>query len=235
MSTSTTWVPPKTGRLANLQTFEVEAVEIPEPKNLGVFTAADKALLEKQERVIAANIGAFLLLGEALAIIKGRELQRILHAELTFNEYCSKKWGFGQAYAYRLIRGYECVKNLKDAMAPHGVTVFPTNEAQVRPLASLPPEEQVKAWSRVLEKARGNVTAALVENLAHGPATPKNGAMDSAKGSVGQAGSSAEHKKLVAIARLVEKALQVQPAKRSIKALSGILMKIQGLLIGRKS
>jgi hypothetical protein len=67
----------------------------------------------------------------------------VLEPKLTFERYCEEKWGFGQAYAYRLIRGYECVKNLKVHLAPQGVTVFPTNEAQVRPLTSLPPKEQV--------------------------------------------------------------------------------------------
>jgi len=198
---SPTLVPPKTDRF-NPQTMEVEVLPIPEakavvvsePKGEGhttvaakvaaveiqpsrgvlVFTDADKVLLETQERVIEKYLGAFLLVGEALSIIKGRDLQRMLDPNLTFDQYCSKKWGFGEAYAYRLISGYECVKNLKDVMAPQGVVVFPTNEAQVRPLTSLPSKDQVKAWSQVLRKADGNVTATLVFNIVKGASAKKS-------------------------------------------------------------
>jgi len=144
------------------EVIKIESVEIIPSRGVLVFTEADKVLLEAQESVIEKYLGAFLLVGEALSIIKGRELQRMLDPKLTFDEYCSKKWGFGQAYAYRLISGYDCVKNLKDVMIPQGVTVFPTNEAQVRPLTSLSPENQVKAWDQILKKADGNVTATLV-------------------------------------------------------------------------
>jgi hypothetical protein len=167
-------VAPKPQGLSALADAAKMAVEIIKSKGVLVFTEADKALLETQESVIAKYIGAFLLVGEALAIIKGRELQRILDPKLTFDEYCSKKWGFGQAYAYRLISGYECVANLRDSLAPQGVTVFPTNEAQVRPLTSLPPKDQVKAWSQVLKKAEGNVTATLVLNIVKGASAKKN-------------------------------------------------------------
>lgn len=209
--------------------IKIESVEIIPSKSVFVFSDADKVLLETQEGVIAKYIGAFLLVGEALAIIKGRELQRILNPKLTFDEYCSKKWGFGQTYAYRLISGYECVQNLKDHMTPRGITVFPTNEAQVRPLTSLPAKEQVKAWDQVLKKADGNVTATLVYNIVKG-ASAKKADKTSASEKASGAEANAEQKKLKAIARLVEKALSVKPAKRSIKGLSEVLVRIQGLL-----
>jgi len=244
-STSVDWVRAKSDRF-NLQTIDITPVVAPESqdeplsvpqgapkgesKDMEVFTAEDKALLLKLEGVIAANIGAFLRLGEALAIIKGRELQRVLEPKLTFERYCEEKWGFGQSYAYRLIRGYECVKNLRDNLAPKGVKVFPTNEAQVRPLASLPPEDQVKIWSRVLKEADGAVTAVLVENIAHGTAANK-AAKAAAVESPTKTEASAEYNKLKAIAKLVEKALSDKPTRRSIKKLSAVLMRIQDLLI----
>jgi hypothetical protein len=209
--------------------MKIECVEIIPSKTVFVFSDADRVLFEAQEDVIAKYIGAFLLVGEALAVIKGRELQRIWNPKLTFDEYCSKKWGFGATYAYRLISGYECVQNLKDQMAPQGVAVFPTNEAQVRPLTSLLPKDQVKAWSQVLKKADGNVTATLVFNIVKGVSAKKSDKTTAGKEASG-AGAEAEQKKLNAIAKLVEKALSVKPAKRSIKGLSEVLEKIQGLL-----
>src|SRR5271170_1476290 len=92
-----TWVPPATDRLGQ-QTIEAEVVDTPASKDVRsvtatakvvaaenqssrgvlVFTEADKVLLETQESVIEKYLGAFLLVGEALSIIKGRELQRML-------------------------------------------------------------------------------------------------------------------------------------------------------------
>jgi len=212
--------------------IKVESVETNKSRDVFVFSEADKVLLATQERVIAQYIGAFLLVGEALAIIKGRDLQRLLDPRLTFDEYCSKKWGFGQAYAYRLISGYECVANLKAHMAPQGVVVFPTNEAQVRPLTSLPPKDQLKAWDQVLKKADGNVTATLVFNIVKGVSAKKSD-KSSANEKAGGAGANAEQEKLKAIAKLVEKGLSVKPANRSIKELIGILTKIQNLLAAK--
>jgi hypothetical protein len=219
-----TWVPPG----------KVEATKTDESKKAPVFTADDKALLEKQEGVIASNIGAFLVLGEALSIIKGRDLQKITDPNLTFDEYCTKKWGFGKTYAYRLIGGYDCVDNLKDHLAPNGVTLFPANEAQVRPLTSLLPGEQVKAWSAVLKKANGGgVTAAMVEEVLE--ETAGKPAKSYRKSKTGDANAKAELKKLKTITRLVEKALEIDPAERTIKKLSDVLIKIQELLAGEES
>jgi len=210
-------------------TASAETEEIPESKDEGVSTVDDKLLLEKQESIIASNVGAFLLLGEALSIIKGRNLQKQLHPELSFDEYCSKKWGFGKAYAYRLISGYECVQHLKVEMSPHGVTQFPRNEAQVRPLTGLKPTEQVKAWAAALKKADGgSLTGELIEEVVAGLTgkTNKSYRASETKG----AGAKAEHKKLKIIAGLVGKALKVDPEERSIETLSKVLMKIQKLL-----
>jgi hypothetical protein len=209
---------------------ESVTVEIHTSKDVLCFTAADKALLEKQESVIASNIGAFLLLGGALAIIKGRELQRILDPKLTFDQYCSNKWGFGQAYAYRLISAYDCVKNLKGTLAPKGVTVFPTNEAQVRPLTSLLPADQAKAWAKVVKTAGTSVvTATLVSNIVHG-SSAKKADKTATVTTTSAAGPSAEQQTLVKIAKLVGTALRITPKKRTISKLSAVLEKIQDLL-----
>jgi hypothetical protein len=220
----------KAGKRASWQPLgKIKAKKTEKPKGGLVFGPKDKALLEELEAVIAGNIGAFLRLGEALSVIKERNLQQIWHPELSFDEYCSKKWGFGKAYAYRLISSWECVRNLTDAMAPQGAKHFPTNEAQVRPLTRLSPEEQVKAWAKVLQKAKGGfITAALVENVVYGKAVKPSKSYRVSK--TPEAAAKAEHKKLQAIGSPVEKALKVDPSERSINQLSKILMKIQDLL-----
>jgi hypothetical protein len=199
------------------------------------FTPDDKLLLEKQERIIASHVGAFLLIGEALSIIKGRDLQLIADSKLTFEQYCEKRWDFGKAYAYRLIAGYECVKRLKEELSPNGVTLFPANEAQVRPLAGLKPEDQVKAWPKVLKRANdGYLTAALVEEVVEEMAG-KSKTAKSYRATKTNADAKAEQEKLKTIAKIVDKALQVDLAERTIKELSGVLMKIQELLTGDES
>ncbi len=210
---------------------KVKAKKASEPKGKLVFTAKDKAMLKTAESVIASNIGAFLRLGEALCIIKKRDLQKILNPELTFDGYCSRKWGFGKAYAYRLISGYECVQNLRKQLASKNVTLLPTNEAQVRPLVRLSPTEQVKAWTTVLKKAKGgNITSALIENIVYGKADKPAKQYRISVNHVVVA--KAQHKKLQAIGSLVEKALKVDPSERSINQLSKILMKVRDLLKG---
>lgn len=200
-----------------------------EPKGKLAFGPKDQELFVDLEKRIASNIGAFLRLGEALSIIQERNLQRISDPQLTFDEYCSRRWGFGKAYAYRLIKGYACVINLEKVLKPHGVQTFPTNEAQVRPLTSLKPEQQVNAWVKVLEKANGKgITAVLVDNIAYGQTVkPSRQYRVSVNEEVV---AKAGLKKLQAIAGIVDKALKVDPSERSINQLSKVLMRIQGLL-----
>jgi len=212
------------------QSAKSKAAKTTESKEEVVFTAKDKALLMKAESVIASNIGAFLRLGEALCLIRDRNLQKITDPRLTFDEYCSKKWGFGKAYAYRLIGGYECVQNLKAQLASKRVNVFPTNEAQVRPLTSLSPDFQVRAWMKVLKKAKpGGITAAMVEDAVKGPAAKPARAF---RVSIDPAAAKAVHKKLATIAKLVGHGLMVRPEDRSVSKLSLVLEKIQNLLTG---
>lgn len=219
-ATTLYWTPPG----------QVKAVKPAEAESMQAFTAKDEELFKEQESVIASNIGAFLRLGEALCIIKDRNLQTIRDPKFTFEHYCLNKWDFGKAYAYRLMGGYKCVQNLKEEMAPHGVILFPTNEAQVRPLTSLPSKKQVQAWAAVLKKAEGgNITAAMVEETVNGNADKP---AKSHRVSGNPAAVKAEHKKMQTIAKLVENALGVDPSERSIKQLSKVLMKIQSLVKG---
>lgn len=220
----------KTGKPASNQLPKVEVAKAAASNDRVVFTAEDKELLEKQESVIASNIGAFLVLGEALYVIKEHDLQKVSDSKLTFDEYCSRKWGFGQAYAYRLISCYKCVKHLRDQLAPNGVILYPANEAQVRPLTSLSPEDQVKAWISALKRANGGViTAAIVESVADGMGAQKASKLDIAE-LIKNADAKAEHKKLKTIANIVAKVRQTNPAVLNVKVLLGIISKIEKTL-----
>ena len=52
-----------------------------------------------------------------------------------------------------------------DNLTESGCTVLPTAESVLRPIASLPPEQQVEVWNRAVEAAVGCPTAAEVEEV----------------------------------------------------------------------
>lgn len=76
----------------------------------------------------------FVAVGHALLAIRDHRLYRADYA--TFEDYCRVRWRISKTHANRLIDSAEVAENL----TPLGV-MLPTNEAQARPLAQLPPEE----------------------------------------------------------------------------------------------
>lgn len=52
-----------------------------------------------------------------------------------------------------------------DNLTESGCTVLPTAESALRPIASLPPEQQVEVWNRAVEAVGGCPTAAEVEEI----------------------------------------------------------------------
>lgn len=203
-------------------------------KEVHTFTESDRALFQAQEKVIASNQGAFLVLGEALHLIKKDNLHEISHPELDFDEYCSKKWGFGQQYAYRLMAAYLCVLHLKTALTPNKVTVFPTNESQVRHIAGLDPDEQVAVWTKVLEQAGGQtITAKLVEESAGSGSDGDNAAVTKAEVSDAKAQmaeAKANNRKFAQIIKAIEKFKNTPAEKLSIELLQNIIVKIEEIL-----
>lgn len=195
---------------------------------------ADKILLDQQEAIISSNEAAFLPIGQALNLIKARDLQKVNDPNLSFNDYCNRRWGFGAKYAYKLINAYECVANLKKALVPKGVAVFPTCEAQVRPLTKFLPAKQVEIWAALVENADGaNITAAAVEETVSSPSeTDANTSNDSTTEEEENAKSKAkkDHRKIVAIGKLVAKVQEIEPAKLSVEKLKAIVDKIAELL-----
>jgi hypothetical protein len=113
------------------------------------------------EEVISKGWDTFVAVGSALARIRDKRLYR---ADFdTFEEYCRQKWLYGKAHAYRLIGAAEVIAHL----SPIGDIPLPRNEAQVRPLLGLAPDEIQAVWRAALRKAgKKRITARLVERTA---------------------------------------------------------------------
>lgn len=127
------------------------------------LSAAELAELASCETVIEHGLKVFQAVGLALITIREKRLYRADFT--TFEAYCAARWGFTDNYALRLMRGAEVVNNLTETL-PIG-RVLPANEAQVRPLITLPPDVQREAWQQAVETApNGKITGAHVEQVA---------------------------------------------------------------------
>jgi hypothetical protein len=121
------------------------------------LTITEAVQLSEQEAVIERGLKTFVDVGNALLAIREGRLYRASHG--TFEDYCRERWHMERANAYRLIEAAVVVGHL----SPIGDTL-PANEAQARPLTSLPPSQQSEAWQRAVETApEGKVTAAHVQ------------------------------------------------------------------------
>jgi len=130
---------------------------------LMVLTNDEQDELDGLEQTIERNLASFLEIGRALITIRDKRLYRPGAARNgydTFEAYCRERWKFSKTHANRFIESTKVIKNL----TPIGV--IPENEAQARPLAKLPPEQQQEAWDKVVETAPdGKVTAKHVEEV----------------------------------------------------------------------
>lgn len=125
------------------------------------LTTTEQQALETHERTIARGIDTFVEVGNALAAIRDAQLYRGDHP--TFEAYCRERWEIGRARAYQLMdaaAAATAVSTLVDTPAP-------ANEAQVRPLAGLPPAQQRQVWQEAVTTAPGGkVTGAHVQQVA---------------------------------------------------------------------
>ena len=109
------------------------------------------------EAVIERGLETFFEVGQAMAIIRDRKLYRADFK--TFEEYCRDRWGMRRQVANRFIAASETVANLEP------IGSIPASESQARPLTSLEPDQQRKAWSKVVQEAQASgkpITAAKV-------------------------------------------------------------------------
>lgn len=134
------------------------------------LTLEESVALDTHEYTIERGLRTFYAVGNALAQIRDQRLYRATH--FTFEQYCQERWGMSRPRAYQLIAAADVHTNLSTI-----VDNPPTNEAQARELARLPPEQQPEVWEQIVETApNGKVTAAhaerVVEQLQILPAMP---------------------------------------------------------------
>jgi hypothetical protein len=141
---------------ASLATDLAPAVEVSGP-----LSPAEVQTLQHYEEVIAQGIKTFVQVGQALLAIRDQRLYRQQYG--TFEEYLRQRWDLGQSRAYPLMDAAGVVTNLKCST----IVELPTNEAQARPLAALPAEQQAEAWQEAVATApAGKVTAKHVQATA---------------------------------------------------------------------
>lgn len=122
-------------------------------------TVTDKAELEMLEEVIESGLQTFVEVGNALLVVREKQLYRKVLGYQTFEEYCRERWSMGRRYANMIIAASGVVSNLGTL-----VPILPTTEKHARPLTSLLPEQQREVWKQVIEETHGNgITAAKVE------------------------------------------------------------------------
>lgn len=163
----------ESGKVIPIKATQVEIVE-----DLTHDEARDRSQLE-------LRVGqAFYQAGKALAELRQRRLYRSTHK--TFEAYCQDKFEFTRRHSDYLIAGTVVVENLQQLRTIHSQTgsnetlrpiqaqVLPTKLEQVRPLASLKPEEQRQIWDKAVEAADGKVPSGrvvkeIVEQLTEKP------------------------------------------------------------------
>jgi hypothetical protein len=200
------------------------------PPGEAPLTPQDKQLFAAHEETIKQNIGGFLKVGMALKAIKDQKLHRAVEIE-SFENYCQERWGISDKYAYRLIEAYTCVDWLQKEISPMGETQLPTNEAQVRPLVLLEPDQQVKAWQQVLKACKGkSITAEKVEQVV----AKMLGKPGTEKTTSSTANSKKVEQKLVKIGKLVDETLKTDDSKLTVANLKKILVRIRGMIEPKK-
>jgi hypothetical protein len=112
--------------------------------NAELITPAEADRLAELEKRIESNVA---MVGRDLFEIRESRLYRQSHG--TFEDYCQDRFQMSRNYINRQIQAAEVMNNL----VPIG-TKIPTNEAQARPLAKLPAEQQPAAWEKAQEIAK---------------------------------------------------------------------------------
>jgi len=150
--------------IPELGTSPFAPVEIVDAANL---SAADRAMLQKEEAVISAGRRSFLVVAAALVRIRDYK-GGIFYKERygTFEAYCQERWEFGRAHAYRLIDAAEVAATLSPRGDKAGMPA-PTNEKQIRALARLgQPSDMREAWKEANLLADGEeVTSSFVAKV----------------------------------------------------------------------
>lgn len=122
------------------------------------LTHEDADDFARLEDVIRRGLETFVEVGNALAEIKERKLYR---AEFgSFEGYVQVRWGWSRRHANRQIAAAETAQLLSGSRAEVGpIGPEPTSEAVLRPITSLPPEQQKEVWAEAVEASGGKPKA----------------------------------------------------------------------------
>lgn len=133
--------------------------------SVDLVTVEERERLTELESVICENLTGFVKVGLALKEIRDQRLYRVRFG--TFEQYCKAFWDYSKTHANRNIAAADVVQNLTPfgVKSPGDELGFKLNEAQIRPLTSLKPAQQKKAWEKVNEICDGKITALAVKKV----------------------------------------------------------------------
>lgn len=129
----------------------------------------EAATLQKCKRVINSGFKAFVDVGWAFSLIMRQKLYRQTHKR--FAEFCDEILGMSYRRAYQLRDSAEFIERLKrlnDCSKKGGASELPMpkNENQIRPLAGLPPDEQLEAWKEANEESPdADITGKMLKRI----------------------------------------------------------------------
>lgn len=123
-----------------------------------VLALDERSRLQELEALIEKGIQTFVDVGNALLEIRDKRLYRAEYP--SFEAYCTQRWGFQRAHAYRLMGAAQIARNV-DPIGDSAV-----RESHVRPLRGLNEEEQRLVWEVVKGTAPdGKITAGHVKSV----------------------------------------------------------------------
>ncbi len=124
----------------------------------------EKINLQVCEKRIRAGINTFFHdVGCALKEINDLRLYREDHQ--SFEDYCQQEWEMSRKTAYQLMAASVALATIRENVPD--TMPLPSNEAQIRPLTSLPPSVQPKVWMEAVESSEGRrVTGSHVAIIA---------------------------------------------------------------------
>jgi len=121
------------------------------------MTTVETDRLAELEKVIVENFQGFYVVGCALAEISANKLYRLTHD--TFEDYCRERFEVARRTAYQYIEASSVMDNVRNCAQ---TKILPMNEAQVRPLTKLSPEDQIQAWEKAVSTAPQGESGAIV-------------------------------------------------------------------------
>jgi|GEM_PF-4676608 len=121
--------------------------------------------LVRLELVIKNGCMGLVAIGNALSEIRDQGLYKLEF--VSFDEYCTKKWGFKKSYAYQLIASAEAAKSVS-------AIIDISTESHARELAKVPKKKRVSVVKIALaaaELAKRSITAKDLKKAANTQST----------------------------------------------------------------